>query len=323
VNFERKLISAVRQSVPFLCATAVYFLLRFNAFGRQLGAFTEHSTTWKTVLLSAPKIVWFYIKVLLWPVRSYGFGDSVTVETFSVHDVLLPAIAVFCVTALLTLSLFWVWRKTQRDTPYREAAGVRCALVLGALLLILPILPALNLNALNPGDFMHGRYAYLSCIGLILLLATGWHLTGRIRALLILPIGLLAVALAVLTYSQEPAWKDNLSVFAVGNQNAPLNRHVALNLARAHVQVALQLVDEGRCEEAVPVFEQATKQFPDDWVGWAALGNCYGQLNDLPQAEQYLRRAAELAHDPRVTEQWQQVRATLEKMNSVTPERSH
>ena len=50
------------------------------------------------------------------------------------------------------------------------------AVVLGALILVLPILLALNLNSLNPGDFLHGRYTYLPLTGLMILLATLWHL---------------------------------------------------------------------------------------------------------------------------------------------------
>ncbi len=302
-----RLIFALRHSIPFLCATAFYFFLRFRAFRGHMGAFTIHLLAWKTVLLSLPKLLWFYIGALLWPFQSHAFGDSIPVETFSVHDVLLPLLAASCALAVLIVALFWAYKKTRTNMSDQQGRRAQCALLFGTLLLVLPILPALNLNALNPGDFMHGRYAYLSCAGLMILLATGWHLSGNVRALLIPPIVLTVVTLAMLTISQEGTWKDNLSVFSAGNQIAPLNHHVALNLTRARVEIALPLVDEGRCSEAIPIFEEASRQFPDDWVGWAALGNCFDQLNDLPKAEHYLHRASELAHQPRVTEEWQDV----------------
>jgi tetratricopeptide (TPR) repeat protein len=224
-----------------------------------------------------------------------------------------------CAGAILIASLSWAYKKTRGDMSERKAHRIQCALLLSTLLLVLPILPALNLNALNPSDFMHGRYAYLSCAGLMMLVAIGWHLAGNLRTLLLLPISLLAVMLAVLTLSQETAWKDNLSVFASGNQIAPQNHQVAINLTRARVEVALPLVDEGRCAEAIPVFEQATKQLPDDWVGWAALGNCFDQLNELPKAEQFLRRAAELTRQPRVAEEWQDVLRRMQEANAIHP----
>jgi hypothetical protein len=311
-----QVIFGLRQSILFLFATALYFLLRLHAFHGHLGAFTVHLLPWKTVMLSLPRMIWFYVAALLWPFQSHAFGNSIPVEKFSVQDVLLPALAASCALAVLTASLFWADKKTRTDVPVQEARRIRCALLLGTLLLVFPILPALNLNALYPGDFMHGRYAYLSCAGLMLLLATGWYLARNIRILLLLLIGLLTVTLAVLTFSQETGWKDNLSVFASGNQIAPLNHHVAVNLTRARVELALPLLDEGRCSEAIPAFEEATKQFPDDWVGWAALGNCFDQLNDLPKAEEFLRRAAELAHQPRVTEEWQDVLMRMRQNSS-------
>ena len=80
---------------------------------------------------------------------------------------------------VLAAGCAWAWRKARRDLPDREAAGVERALLLGTLILVLPILLALNLNALNPGDFLHGRYTYLPLTGLMLLLATGWHLAKQ------------------------------------------------------------------------------------------------------------------------------------------------
>ena len=78
------------------------------------------------------------------------------------------------------------------------------------------------------------------------------------------------------------------------SENAPHNAPVTQNLARTHVQIALSLDEEGRCDEAVPMFEEAIQQYPQDWFAWAGLGECRVKLNDLAGAEQSLRRASEL-----------------------------
>jgi tetratricopeptide (TPR) repeat protein len=169
----------------------------------------------------------------------------------------------------------------------------------------------LNLNALNPGDFLHGRYTYLSLTGLMLLLATGWHLMDKLRVASLAVAGMLAIVFTGFTVRQEDAWKDDLTVFTVAHQIAPHNAPVALNLARAHVQVALQLGEAGRCNEAVVTFNEVIREFPQDWYAWAGLGECLLQLNDLARAEQSLHRAAELSHQPRVTEEWQELRAQM------------
>jgi len=312
-----RLLRAFREILPFLGATAVYLLLRLQVLG-QLGAQTQH-LAWSTVLLSWPATLWFYVKVLLWPVRLRAFSDSSQTDTLSLDGVLLPGLAVVGVATILAWALHWAWRKARRDLPEREAMGVKQALVLGTLILVLPILLALNLNALNPEDFLHGRYTYLPLTGLLLLLATGWHLAGKKQTMLLLAAGFLAIVSAVLTVKQEAAWKDDLTVFTVAHEVAPHNAPVSLSLARAHVQVALDLDQAGRCNEAVPLLQQVTREYPQDWFAWAGLGDCFLQLNDLPGAEESLHRAAELSHEPRVTERWQEVRAKIGKLSSAPP----
>ena len=213
--------------------------------------------------------------------------------------------------AIFVWASFWAWRKAGLDLQDQEAASLRRGLLLGTCILGLPILLTLNLNALNPGDFLHGRYTYLPLAGLMILLATAWHLSGKWRSILLSAAGLAAVAFSVLTIQQEGAWKDDLTLFTVAHQNAPHNEPVARNLARAHVQVALGLDQAGRCDQAVPMFEEAIQQYPQDWFAWAGLGECSLKLDDLPKAEQSLRRAFELSHEPRVREEWQAVRAKM------------
>jgi hypothetical protein len=309
-KFRNQLVSAFRQTVPFLAVTVAYLLLRLNALKGQLSPPTQH-LPWSTVLLSWPATLWFYVRVLFWPVRSRAFADPILADSFSLRGVVLPGLGLCCAGMILAAGHAWAWRKARRDLPEREAAGVERALLLGTLLLVLPILLVLNLNALNPGDFLHGRYTYLPLTGLMLLLATAWHLANKARIVLLFAAGLVAVGFSVSTVRQESAWKDDLTVFTVAHQDAPHNAPVAQHLADTHVQVALALDEEDRCDEAIPIFEQVIQQYPQDWFAWAGRGECLFKLNDLRGAEQSLHRASELSHEPRVTEQWQQLRAKM------------
>jgi hypothetical protein len=317
-SFAAQLASAFRETLPFLGVTVVYLLLRLNALGGRFSSRTQH-LPWTTVLLSWPATLWFYVKVLFWPVRPRAFADPRLADTLSLRGVVLPGLGVCCSVAVLAWALQWARRKARRDLPSREGVGVERALLWGTLILVLPILLTLNLNALNPGDFLHGRYTYLPLAGLMLLLATGWHLASKGRVVLLSAAALLTVAFGVLTVQQESAWKDDLTVFTVAQQNAPNNAPVAQNLATAHVQVALGLDEEGRCDEAVPILQQAIQQYPQNWFAWAGLGDCFVQLKDLPKAEQSLRRAFELSHESRVFEQWQQVRSMMGELTSAPP----
>jgi protein O-mannosyl-transferase len=310
INLRTRFVGALRESIPFIVATAIYLLLRLNALSGRIGNLTQH-LSWRTILLSVPATLWFYVKVLVWPIRSYAFADSSQTDTWSRSGVLWPVLAVgFCVV-VLAIGLRWGWNKTY-DLPPDRSTGVQRALVLGTLILVLPILLALNLNALDPGDYLHGRYTYLPSAGLMLLLASAWYLSKRpIRTVLLIAAGLLGVAFAVMTVKQEDMWRDDLTVYTVAHKIAPNNAPVALNFARARVQNALSLDEQGRCDEALPIFGEIVKEYPQDWYAWAGQGDCFLQLKDLPQAEVSFHRAADLSHEPRVTQEWEEIRARI------------
>ena len=106
----------------------------------------------------------------------------------------------------------------------------------------------------------------------MLLTATAWHLTDKLRISLLVAAAVLAAAFAALTFSQEKLWSDDLTVFTRAHDLAPHNAPVARNLANAHVQQALGLADQGRCDEALPVFQRVSREYPEDWYAWAGLG---------------------------------------------------
>jgi len=307
---QASLRHVLQRTVPFLAATALYLLLRLNALSGKLGAATQH-LPWSTVLLSWPGILWFYITTMLWPARSHAFADPILEQRFSLRGVLVPALVVACAIAILIAAIVWARGKARRELSDPQATGVEYALAIGVLLLILPLLPCLNLNALNPGDFLHGRYTYLPLAGLMIFASTGWLLSGKMRVPLLGAAAVIALLFTVLTISQEKQWRDDMTVFTTAHQLAPHNAPVAKNLADARVQAALQLADDGRCDQALPVYQQVTQQYPEDWYAWAAMGDCLVQLNNLPKAEEALHRAADLSRNPQVMEHWHDLRVHM------------
>jgi hypothetical protein len=309
-NLGARLSRTLRRILPFIVVTALYLLMRMNALSGKLGAATQH-LPWTTLLLSWPSILCFYAKALLWPLKSYSFADPILVEAFSVRSFFLPLLALAFAVAIMALGVLWAWRTSQRELSQPDAAGVESALITGTTLLSLPLLLALNLNALNPGDFLHGRYTYLPLAGLMLLLATVVRLLQKQRFAALGFACALVIVSAGLTFAQENQWRDDSTVFTVAHQLAPRNAPVAQNLANVHLQAALQLDEQGRCPEALPVFEHVTQEYPQDWYAWAGLGDCYVQLSNLPKAEESLHRAASLSHNAHVIQQWQELRAQM------------
>lgn len=300
----------------FAVVTLLYLLLRWNALAGNLAAATQH-LPWSTIVLSWPATLWFYVKAILWPVGSYSFADPDLISSFTVRDVLLPLVGLICCAGALSALLAWAWKTAQARLDESKAAKIRFGLLAGMLLLVLPLLLTLNLNALNPGDFLHGRYVYLSLAGLSILVAIALHLAHKLRLVLFGIVGLVAIAFVACTWSQERQWKDDSSVFTIAHQLAPHNRPVAQHLADTRVKAALVIADEGRCDEAMPVFDEVNREFPDDWYTWAGRGICFVHANDLVRAEESLHRAADLSHDPTVIQQWQALRAHMGLSNSI------
>jgi len=294
----------------FGIVTLLYLLLRWNALDGKLAVATQH-LPWKTVVLSWPTTLWFYVKALLWPVKSYSFGDPTLIDSFSVRGVLLPLLGLICVAATLTAVSVWAWKAAQNQLEQREAAKIRFSVLAGILLLALPLLLALNLNALNPGDFLHGRYVYLPLAGLSLLVAVVLRLSAKFRPVLLGIVGAIALTLLPLTWAQEKQWQDDSAVFTTGHQLAPHNLPVDRNLTDTQVQAALLIADEGQCMEAMPVFNDALAKYSDNWYAWAGRGICLVRSNDLVPAEDAFHRAADLSQNPAVRQQWQALREQM------------
>lgn len=310
ISRKQRATTGLLHVLPFATATAIYLALRLNALAGKLTAVTQHLPL-KTVVLSWPTTLWFYLQAIAWPVRPYSFADPVLIQAWSWSGVFAPLLKIACFVTVLCGILLWTWRATKDSFTRHERWTFQVALIVGGLLLLLPLLPALNLNALNPGDFLHGRYTYLPLVGMALLLAVICHFAGKLRIIPAIGIAVLAAVFVPLTLAQEQQWKDDSSVYTVAHQIAPNNAPVARNLTDARVRAALLLEEDDRCSEAIPIFEQASREYPDDWYALAGLGYCFVQTNDLVKAEQFLHRAADLSHDSGIIQQWQELRAHM------------
>jgi len=109
-----------------------------------------------------------------------------------------------------------------RSCPKPEATAIQRTLVLGLFILLLPILPALNLNALNPGDFLHGRYTYLPLAGLMIVLVAGFHLTKKGRVIVLTMAGLVGIAFAVLTALHAASCRAQLKLWPTSQRSKRL-----------------------------------------------------------------------------------------------------
>lgn len=278
--------------VPFLAVLPAYLYVRKLSIGAAIAGDLAHLPA-SVVILSLPATMWFYLVTLVWPMSSRAFANSPLTDRVTFAGVVAPLLGVLLALVLVTLLVRWILRPRGGQPP---AAGLRAALWASLLLIVLPLLPALNLSALIENDVLHGRYAYLPTAGLALLAACAWHrLVSRdLRAAMLAVAAAVLLGSAALTLGQQGDWKDDLSAwsaaYAVAPDNALVLQHLSSEFLRAR-----------RVPEALPVARNWARVAPQNWRSWATTAECYMKLGRFAEAEAPINRAAELNRDdPRV-----------------------
>jgi protein O-mannosyl-transferase len=265
--------SAAKVLFFFLITAAAYVLARSIA----LGGIT-HTTvpmSYRTMVLTWPIVMLFYMGHLIWPFGLSEFYPSPVVAQISIGKFLAPL-------SIILLAMLWVGFVVRWLRP-RQAT--RCALAL----LVFPLLPALYLRGLNAGDLLHDRYLYLPSAGFAILLAmalTRLADTLAIRtALECWALVMLVVAgYTVATFAQEFQWANDRLLYRRGLESAPDNNTVRDNLANTFLAT-------GEYEKALPLYLEVLRRDPKFWRSNYNLGFLYYKTGCHPEAELMFKRA--------------------------------
>jgi len=266
-----KFRSAVLAVLPFLAVTALYLLARSLALHGMIRTVTPISV--KTMILTWPSLLWFYLRLLVYPAGLSPFYDARYVTRPGLQDFVLPLGGVLAAAGLL-----WFWAR-------RSPAQARTIAFAGALL-VLPLLPALYIRVFNYGDYAHDRYLYLPSVGFVILCALAIRQLRPMR-LQVATAGLAAALLLAGTLTQQLNWASDLLLYTRGVDIAPGNSVARNNLGNA-------LLERGRYPDAVALYQQVLKQDPNFWMAAYNLGYLSYRLHKFDQAEQYLTRAITL-----------------------------
>lgn len=228
----------------FLAVAAVYFLLRWAILGRISFPGENNELTFFEAILTAPAIFVFYLKQMIFPLSlaaNYSLG-AVTEINFS--NFILPLII-----SIAALAAFWFLAK--RSFVQK----------VGFALLILPLLPAFNITAFQPEQFVHDRYLYLSLLGFLLLifpflqeLLQRFFGDNSENALLVLAI-LLSLPLAAQTFFYNQAWANDLTLWKHTVETDPRS-------AFSFSQYGAILSEQGRHSEAVEAYDNSVEIRP-------------------------------------------------------------
>lgn len=275
--WARRLGSALWACVPFFLLTALYMVARV----RVLHGFSHPvvNLPLSVMALTMPSVLWFYLKVLLWPVGLSMYYDLGYVTGFSVTRFLLPLLAV----AAAGVGLWLWWRKS----------GSR-AVAFSAVMLAVALLPVLNLRIFPPDEFVGDRFAYLASAALALLAAAAIEAIPAGRATLFgapaartAAVMILAAVMMAAIASQDIYWADNLLLYYRGVSVAPGNNLARMNLAN-------EVLARGLSDQAILLYQQALRRNPRDWQCAYNLGYAYYRLGKYAEAEQQMQRAAAL-----------------------------
>jgi len=279
VHGRRKLsarfLQALRPVLPFLVVTAIYLVARWAAIGGLSHAVTP--IPWRTLVATWPMVLWLHLRILLWPVGLCAFYDVPYVTNPGFANCALPLIA------LVACGLFLGWVSSK--SPRAAFATVS---------LFLPMLLLLNLRVFPEGEILHDRFMYFPSVGFALLMglgaealvtSKGLKLSTKIaRAALVFAAG---VTLGVATFHYVGFWANDWTLYGRSLAIAPGNKLAANNLAS-------DLADQGRYQEAIPLYRQILDRDQNYSLANYNLGYCLYKAGMYDEAAKYLTHAIAL-----------------------------
>ena len=259
---------AFHRSLPFAIVAALNLVIRVLILHGMAEVLQPISR--EAVLLTAPSLICFYFGHLLLPINLSGFYDFPIVTHIGLRSFVLPTMTLAALGILI-----WLADRKLRDNKTTFRVSI--------LLIVLPLLPALNLRVLQPYNFAHDRYLYLPAFGFALLLGIAFaQLPSNTWKWVI--ASALATAFMIAVSIQEQIWRDDATLYLDAIKYAPGNPIPPNNLATILFRLK-------RCPEAIDLLDRVAERHPEYWSAYANLGHCYEQLHDPMRAEYYYREA--------------------------------
>ena len=266
----RKCQRALVFSAPYALLTIVYLLVRKYAVSAVVPI--RSSVSARTMALTAPSLLWFYLKKLAYPTGMSLFYNETYVT--SAIGVVLP---LFLIVAIVTLLV--VWAKYSRNDGR--------LILFSAAWIVITLTPVFYIRSFDSNELVHVRYLYLPSLGFCFLIALALADVFRTRPQsFALWSGIFVLLFSGLTLAQEGYWSRDFALFRRAVEIAPHHAAALNNLARVYV-------DRGQFAIAAPMLREVLATNPNSGHGVAHynLGYIYYREGDLAAAEAELRQA--------------------------------
>lgn len=304
-------VSTFWRLLPFAFVTVAYLGARFAALGKTAMGKPDEAVVYPgwVYLAMIPRVIWEYLSHQLIPVSTSFMYDVRYPQHIYDLSVVLP----FTFLALLAAVLFV---KRKQLSP---------AVWLSLALIIMPLLPALNLRAMNREFLVHDRYFYLPSVGLCYLAALAIIAAARRRPRLGASlVFVLVMTLGLSTMAYNRVWMDSRLLWTRAVEHVPQSYSANFNLGMAYLDhsdparardyflKALDLTKNrrdlaqiynnltiihmklGETEEAIKAVNQAIKYDPKHMEAYNNLGLLYGERGDYQAAILQFRKGLEI-----------------------------
>ena len=270
---------------PYIGIALFYCAVRTHVLHGMVATVTPAS--WLDMARTWPGVLWFYERHLVLPVHTSLLYDYDLVQHATRAAFWIPLAGV---VATLVVTAFLLWRHRS------------LAVLIAALLIVLPVLLVLDFRVFYWGDLVHDRYLYIPSAGLCMLAAMAlWELGRRLeRTISSLAQQLLAAALlfglALTTIAEAQPWKNNLLLLANAAEIAP--RNIA-----AQFMLGDELESRNNFAEARICYRRSLELTPAWAPAWFAYGRTLLLTQDAEGAIQSFQRAIRLDASP-IAEVW-------------------
>ncbi len=282
---RRRTLRALRSASGFLALTVVYLVARTLALKGLVHP--ANPLPLSTVILTWPSILFFYLRILVWPVGLSPFYDLPLVTRPDFVRFVMPVAGLTAVAFVV-----WTWARKPGNRLPHSLSESKCKVVaFASAWLLVPIMPLLGL-ALIPGDALaHDRYMYLPSVGFAIIatlalrslelgVATRYGKPAT-RGALTAAIALVFLSKTVL---QSVVWADDLTLYSRVLAEAPSSNNTKTDLANV-------LAERGLHAEAIRLYREVLSNDPNHPGANYNLGYLCYRLNRLDEAERFLRQA--------------------------------
>ncbi len=267
----------VLRLAPYFLLSALSSALSLWTQGLDCAEGPEWVRSWPERVITAGKVVWFYLGNLLWP-HSLTF-------IYPKWNVNTGQWTAYIPVALVLLALIILWLGRAR---WGRGVAMAFAYYLAALL---PVLGLFN-HYFVRFAFVGDHFQYLASVGPLALAGAGiWRVLERAgwshRWVRPICCGLLLGGLGVLTWEHARVFRDDQTLWQDTLTKNP-------DCWLAHCNLGVVLAEQGRLDEAIQHYQQALELNPDYIEAHNNLGNELAAQGRLSEAIPHYERALQL-----------------------------